>query len=227
MSDYKPLGFETDLANKNFAGATNPDSLLFVEFYWHEPFDKNKTEDKFLETGIWRPIKMERVVYVRIMKPGDKNTIIEEKIREDHKRRWPDKWLYFQIQNGMIDGGENQPGWKVEEWPELNEEQVHQLKYLRFYTVEQIAGASDSQVQGLGMGGIGLRKKAQDACKERSTAEVRAELNEKDKELASMQAQIDELKKMMFSNHAEPAPVVNAVKQKRKYTRRTSPEAAA
>ena len=191
-SQYRPLGMESDLANPNFHGPQNPDSLLHVEFYWYEPTDKNKTEDTFAETGVWRQIKMPKAIYVRIMKPGDPTSIIETPLREDHKRRWPDKWQYFQIQNGMIDGGANQPGWKIEEW-DLSEEEVHRLKYLRFYTVEQVAGASDAQVSGIGMGGLGLRKKAQDACKARATAEVRSELDAKDKVIADMQKQLAEL----------------------------------
>src|SRR3990167_10688072 len=150
MSDlgYRPMGFETDLANRNFVGATNPDSLLHSEFYWYEPLDQNKSDEESVKQG--RPIRINgpKQIYVRIMAPGDQTSIIETPVREDHKRRFPEKWLYFQIQEGLIDGGANQPGWKIEEkmdgmW-ELSEEEVHQLKFLRFYTVEQIAGANDA-----------------------------------------------------------------------------------
>jgi hypothetical protein len=30
--------------------------------------------------------------FVRIMIPGDKNTIIEQPVREDHKKRFPRQW---------------------------------------------------------------------------------------------------------------------------------------
>ena len=235
MSEYQPMGFESDVGNRQFQGAQNPDSLLHVDIYWEEPVDKNKTEDKMRETGIYRPIREPRQIFIRIMKPGDKNSIIETPLREDHKRRFPDKWQYFQIQEGMVDGGANQPGWKIEDWDEengkaLTEEEVHRLKFLRFYTVEQIAGASDAQVSGIGMGGLGLRKRAQDACKQRYTAEVRKEINAKDKELAEMKARMEKLESLIFAKHDSPKveevpvqPQPNS-RVKRKYTRKVKPE---
>lgn len=201
MSDYVPLGFESDVSNRNFAGAQNGDDLLHVEIYWYEPIDKNKTEAAAEATGVYRPIKGERQIYIRIMKPGDKTSMIETPLREDHKRRFPAKWMYFQIQEGMIDGGANQPGWKIEEWGVLSEEEVHRLKFLRFYTVEQIAGASDAQVMSMGMGGASLKKKAVEACKERATASVRHELEEKDKKIAEQEARLKKLEELVFSKH--------------------------
>ena len=45
------MGLETDVANTAFAGAADPDQFLHKEFYWHEPFDRNKTEEA---SEIWR-----------------------------------------------------------------------------------------------------------------------------------------------------------------------------
>ena len=116
---YRPLGLESDVGNPNFTGAVNPDSLLHVEFYWHTPLDRNKTDEHFEATGKLQRIYGTKRPYVRIQKPGDPRSILEVEVREDHKRRFPEKWLYFQIQEGMIDAGQNQPGWKVEEWEAL------------------------------------------------------------------------------------------------------------
>ena len=208
MSDlgYRPLGFESDIGNRNFAGAQDPDALLHAEFYWYEPIDKNKTEEESVKQERHIIIRAPKQIYIRISKPGDQTSVIETPAREDHKRRWPQKWLYFQIQEGLVDAGANQPGWKIEEkmegmW-ELTEEEVHQLKFLRFYTVEQIAGASDGQIGNI-MGGLGLRKRAQDAVKARATSAVREELEAKQKEINDMKERMAKMEAMM-SEMAKP-----------------------
>ena len=206
MSDagYRPLGFESDVANANFAGPQRPDDLLHVEIYMHKPLDKNKTEAKAEETGVYRPIYGEEIPYIRIMKPGDQLSIIETPLREDHKRRWPAKWQYFQIQMGMIDGGQNAPGWKLDEWEDISKDDVHRLKFLRFFTVEQLAGANDAQVQGIGMGGEGLRQRAKEAIKAKYSASVKAELDAKDKELNEMKERLAKLEAALSTPQTAP-----------------------
>lgn len=174
----------SDLNNREFQGARNPDDLLDVEFYWHDPVDWNKTQDtgREVRTG-------QKIPYVRISAPGNLLSVREAAVLEEHKRRWPQKWLAWQIQEGLIEAaGEDIPGWKLESWPILNPDQVRELKYLRFSTVEQIAGASDSQVQRMGMGGMGLREQARQALKERARAEVQAELTSQERVIAELKA---------------------------------------
>ena len=198
--NYRPMGLETDVSNPNFAGATNPDSFLHAEFYWHEPFDRNKSDEESEKAGKMVRVKGPRQVYIRIMKPGDQTSILETPVREDHKRRFPEKWLYFQMQEGLLENTANQAGWKVENWEELTPDEIHKLKYHRFYTVEQIAGAQDAQVQKLGIGGPGLRERARVALRERMRKEFATDLNEKEAEIrslrenqAKMQEQLNQL----------------------------------
>lgn len=190
----------SDLNNPAFVGAVNPDSLLHVEFYMHEPEDPNVP---------WvngKPVRLSARPYVRILKPGDNTSVIETPVREDHKQRWPEKWMYFQIQQGTTSGPEI-PGWKIEDWSFLSPEQVHQLKFLRFYTVEQIAGASDAQVQSLGIGGLGMRVEAQKALKEKSSAGITAELASKDREIAEMKARMERLEALLTPKAEAPKEV--------------------
>jgi len=35
--------------------------------------------------------------FIRINIPGDKTSVVEQPVREDHKRRFPRQWLYFQM----------------------------------------------------------------------------------------------------------------------------------
>ena len=190
----------SDLNNPAFVGPQNPDSLLHVEFYWHEPVDKWATET----TG--KVVKGPKQPFIRIMKPGDKNSIIETAVREDHKARWPEKWLYWQMQEGLSEGPGDIPGWKLDEWNEIDDEQRRELKYLRFAVVEQIAGASDAQVQRMGMGGPGLREKAKQALRAKMGAETKAEIERKDREIAALQRQMDELKALLTAPRELPAP---------------------
>ncbi len=56
----------------------NADSQLYVEFYNYE---KDPYKGK---------------PFVRIIVPGDKTTVIDQPVRDDHKERFPRQWLHFQ-----------------------------------------------------------------------------------------------------------------------------------
>ena len=173
----------SDLNNPAFVGAINPDTLLHVEFYWHEPEDVLKSE------AAGKIVRLPKQPYIRISTPGDKSSIVESPVFERHKQRWPDKWLYWQIKEGLIEGAQDVPGWKIEEWTHLNPEQVRELKFMRFSVVEQIAGASDEQVQRIGMNGLSLREAARQAMRARMGAEVRQEMEKKDAAISALQAE--------------------------------------
>ena len=170
----------SDFNNPKFMGAMNPDQILHAEFYWHEPEDVHKSE------AAGKVVRLEKMPYVRIQLPGDHTSIMECPVTEDHKRRWPDRWLYWQIKEGLVDGAQDIPGWKIEEWTHLNPDQVRELKFMRFSVVEQIANASDAQVNKIGMGGLALRQNARQALHARMGAEVRDEMQKKDAEISAL-----------------------------------------
>ena len=189
----------SDLNNPEFVGATNPDAMLHVEIYWHEPIDKWASEVASQKAGKRVIVKGPKQEFIRIMRPGDKDNILEVPLREDHKQRFPQHYMYWQIAEGLIDGGKDVPGWKLEEWPELDDKQelLRELKFARFWTVEQIAGAQDHQVQKLGIGGLGLREQARIALKERMRREFAADNAQKDKIIAEQGNAIAALQKQM------------------------------
>lgn len=204
------LGLETDVSNTNFSNAVqNPDTLMHVEFYMHAPVDKWSSQEA------QKRVLLPEQPFVRIMRPGDKESIIETPVREDHKMRWPQKWLYFAMQNGMAEGSMDIPGWKVQEWPELQDqpEMVRELQFNRFLTVEQIAGASDAQVQRIGMAGMGLREKAKRALQGRMSEATQQAIAERDTKIAEQASTIEtqgkdiaELKEMMQQVLAKRGP---------------------
>lgn len=188
----------SDLNNTEFAGARNPNDLLSVEFYNHAALDAWKTR----ETGI-KSYK-EECPFVRIAVPGNPNLTIERPADNRDTVAYPRQWLVFQMQTGMIANAENVPGWQIDEWSEIGAEQARQLKFLRFYTVEQIAGANDAQIQGVGMGGQGLREKAKRALAERNGAAVNEEVKQRDEKIAELEEKLNRVLAMV-GNTPEPA----------------------
>lgn len=201
----------SDLANKDFEGAKDPDSLLHVEFYWHEPIDKWESEAK------GRIVKLSKRPYVRIIPGGRNDLMIDTEATDLHKARFPKQWMSWQMREGLLDSEHDIPGWKIEEWSEITQDQLHELKYLRFSTVEQIAGASDMQVQRMGMGGLALREKAKTALRNKMGAETRAEMEAKDRQIGELESRLARMEAMLL----QPASPPSADKPKRRYRRRT------
>ena len=70
---------------------------------------------------------------------------------------------------------------------------MQELQILKFQTVEQVATASDAQIQRVGMGAAGLRERARSYLIRKNKSEGQVELEETRKQMAAMQAQLDAL----------------------------------
>lgn len=156
----------------------NADAQLHVEFYARED-GPNKGN-----------------VYCRIQAPGDKTNVIDQPLRDDHKARFPRQWLYFQMQQN--EGAASQIGTPLTQWladspDDINRDQIAELSILKFVTVEQLALASDAQLQRVGMGAIGLREKARMYLNRKNRSDANAELDATKQQLAELQAQMAEL----------------------------------
>lgn len=130
----------SDAANPNFLGAHNPDAALVVKFYSkavHQPF-ASTTEN--------RPIYQD-VDYIQIFTPGNQLNIVDTPVRQEHKSRFPQQWALYQ--QGKGDG--STVGTPVNQWPFLSAAQAEEFRGVKFFTVEQLANASDAQLQSLGM----------------------------------------------------------------------------
>jgi hypothetical protein len=153
----------------------NADAQLHVEFYTRED-GPNKGKP-----------------YVRIQAPGDKTNIVDQPLRDDHKARFPRQWLYYQMQqseSAAQEIGTPLLHWHRENPDELNKDQVAELNILKFVTVEQLALASDGQLQRVGMGAIGLREKARMYLNRKNRMDSTAELDDTKRQLAELQAQM-------------------------------------
>lgn len=199
----------SDLNNPDFANPQNPDSQLYVDFHWRRPI-KKQYQNGYEETE-WTPTQgsdpdPNKVVFITIMRPGDNTSILCQPARQDHKVRFPNHWLNFQQAEGMLEGGDQIPGTKIDEWDQINAEQKRDFKHMRFYTVEQVAGASDSQVQRLGLGGYGLREQARTWLKGRLDQTVRSEIAARDQTIAELQASVARLAAIV--EQGVPSPVI-------------------
>jgi hypothetical protein len=168
-----------------------PDSRLAVRFYAHEMINHYQSNID------GRPISY-MADFVRIEVPGDRNTIIDTFVNEDHKRRFPLQWAQYLNEKAEGKISDDVQGTILRDWQILTPAIANELKHFKFYTVEQIASASDEQIQVLGMiagmSPFALRDKAKafiNQAKDSSFVQLQAE------ELSKRDAEIDLLKKQM------------------------------
>ena len=179
----------------------NPDSRLNVKFY------QRAIENQFKSALEGRPI-MEMRDFIIIEVPGDNLTVIDTFAVDEHKKRFPVQWARYQ--NEKTDG--DVEGTLLHDWPVLNAAVAAELKHFRFYTVEQIAEASDAQLNTLGMAAgmspLSLRDKAKaflSSAKGSALVQQQAdELRKRDEELSAMKAQLAELTNIMNQPKATP-----------------------
>lgn len=170
----------------------NPDGALNVRFHTisvYQTYDSlnallpdGKPNPRYTGTPVYRDVS-----YIEITTPGGLNRVFEE-VRADHKARFPKQWAMFEMSQG---GGDQVVGMKLSEWPSISRSRAEELRAMKFYVVEQIAEASDQQVQAIGMDGITLRQRARQFLK---LAKDTALADRQSAELAQKQKEIDALK---------------------------------
>ena len=156
----------------------NADSLLHVEFYVSE--EKEYKGQPF----------------VRIIVPGDKTNIVDQPVRDDHKERFPRQWLYFTMQGAEDNAaaiGTPLTLWNEAAPETFSKSQLMELQILKFQTVEQLATASDAQLQRIGMGAAGLREQARQFILSRTKVSNNAEFEQTKRELAELKEQMAQL----------------------------------
>lgn len=172
---------------------------LAVRFYSKE------LQNDFLTNKEGRPISY-MADFVRIEIPGNQLSIIDTFVNNSHKQQFPTQWAMYL--NEKADGNhnpDNVQGTLLRDWPILNAAQATELKHFKFYTVEQVANASDQQLMSIGMTAgmspLALRDKAQaflENAKDSSFAQKQAEeLNLRDQQIADLKAQMERMAKMI------------------------------
>jgi hypothetical protein len=200
----------------------NADARLQVRFY-KRPVQQ---EAETLASG--RPIYKE-FDFVHICVAGDTLTEIDTYVLQSHKTRFPIQWANYQNRIGKDD--QEVIGTPVAEWPLVSKSQAEELRAMRFYTVESIAGASDQQLQRMGMAAgmspYAFRDKAKSflnlasdsAETDKRTQEInelKEELAKKAEENAKIKAETDAKMALMQEQMATILAAVGEKKPRRK-----------
>ncbi|MGE4259214.1 MAG: hypothetical protein AB7F19_07720 [Candidatus Babeliales bacterium] len=151
-------------------------------------------EDKIKSLEEGRPIfKEEMMIDIHI--PGGRN-VVTHKVRHLN----PEQLEEFskEIENFKKNLTETPVGTSLQEWPAITRSMAEELRHFQIFTVEQLASASDTAIQNLGMGMRALREKAraflEKAADNAVTDRFAKENMELKDQLKMMQEQIKELR---------------------------------
>lgn len=163
------------------------DERLFVRFY----MGALKDEEKSLEAG--HPVYND-VPFIKIIVPGDRNTVIDTIADARYKARFAKLWKQFE------EGAkQEQPGFPLREWPAITRAAVEELAYINVHTVEQLAGLADVHGSRV-MGFFDLKRKAEAflvVAKESAGAQQLAAQNAAlQDQITALKTQLDEQAKM-------------------------------
>jgi hypothetical protein len=138
-----------------------------------------------------RPIFDDKI-FIRIMIPGDRHTVVERPCKDEDKQRFPVQWARFQLQESQTADGT-----PLEQWPMMTPALVRTFKASNVPTVEALANVSDGNLNNLGMGAREWRERAKaylDHAKDSAaSSRLLAENEDMKAQLATMQANLDNL----------------------------------
>ena len=148
--------------------------------------------------------------FVEILVPGDRKTVVDTLVKEEHRRRWPQAYAAFKA--GLETPLQGTP---LEEWPAITRSQVEELRFAHVRTVEQLAGLGDDALnRTVPMGGFPLREKAKrwlDAqAGNAQTEALAAENARKDEIIAEQKRQYEALLERVAAIEAQTKPEVTA-----------------
>lgn len=153
---------------------------------------------KFESEKQGRPIYSDRE-YVEIVTPGQPKSIVDRPVKPEDKARWPRAYEAFKA-------GQAQPlnGVPIEMANFIGPAQMAMLKAAGFMTIEDVAGASDTAKEKIGMGALEIVKKAKAFLQPAPVREqeLRAELSKANAMVAGLQSQIDQLRAAMEAKNA-------------------------
>ncbi len=187
MSELTSTDFEfemgelTRLANQD---AYKLDDQLHVQFYRHAE------QNAFRSREEGRKI-FEEKVYIRIMSPADRLSVVERAASDQDKLRFSRQYEAF-----MAGLEQLSVGTPVSEMGGISPAQVLELRALKVDTVEQLAGMPDTTVQLLGIGGQELKRRASSFLARTQGADALAAQN------VDLQKQVSELQALLSQRQA-------------------------
>lgn len=178
--DYGATELAMQGNNARYAG----DNRLLVQFHVLPMIDDVRSAEE------GRPIYKD-VDHVRIMQPGNKESIVDRPVTEMDIARF--RQQYDNWKSGQEELIEGTP---LEAWPEITRAQVEEMRYFNVRTVEQLADMADAHAQKF-MGINALRKAARlyrdRAAKNAVSTKLQKQLAEKDNQIAALNAALQDL----------------------------------
>lgn len=171
-----------------------PDDALIVKFVVEAIRNNFQSEES------QRPV-YEDIEYIEIMTAGNQLNIIKRPATNVDKSRFPRHYAAFKR---GIEGMMQQGGTPLSQWTILGPSAVRMLNAKNFFTVDQVAGSSDLQLQAVGMdAGMepqAFREKAKNFLK---VAQDTALVDRQAQELAKLRAEMEELRALQAKTPAE------------------------
>ncbi len=143
-------------------------------------------------------------IFVRIHPPGERLNIVDRPVKETDKRRWPMQWAQFQQNKEQVHSG-TPIDLLYTERPSIGAA----LRANAVFTIEQCAELSGPAIDSIGMGAQQYQNDAKKylemANKGMAATQVRAELEERDRQLRVQQRQIDAMQAELQTLRAQSA----------------------
>lgn len=162
-------------------------------------FYRNAQQNNFKSEQAGHPV-FDDIEMVEILIPGDKNSIVSERVKDEHRNRWPKEYEAFKRGLEPVEDGA-----PLAEWPPLTPAQVANFASINIRTVEQLAGVNDNNLQALGMGGRQIREKARNWLEQAKGGEP----------LARVEAENEQLRQDLETVKAQLADVVSRLPKER------------
>ena len=156
----------------------------------HVMFKNVPQKDNYQSTLQGRPVFRDRIHIVKIV--ADQFLTYDQPMQEEDKERYPEEWARWeQTKETRI------LGTPLDMAPFLSDTQKAEIRVLKIFTIEQLAGLPDSMAQRI-MGFADIRRKAQTFVESGKDAELVARIkSESDEKVAALQAQLDEMRLQM------------------------------
>jgi hypothetical protein len=159
------------------------------------------------------------VEFVKIIVPGDRESVVFQPATAEHKRRFPLAYRRFKEQEQVA-----QEGTPIEAWPAIGRGLALTLKAAGIPTVEALANVHDGNLDKLGHGIRELRAKAQGFIAQASNAAAAQTLAKEKQQLldviANLQAQVRELAELQGVNPDELESAPGKAKPKKAKAKR-------
>jgi hypothetical protein len=163
---------------------------------------KPKDPEVLIVSKLGRPVFKE-VEFIRILKPGDRDTAVERPVEDEDKFRFEKKYRHWHETRT-----EAAQGTPLEELSFLNKAQVEEYKFFNIRTAEHLAELSDGVSQKFPLAQQ-HRKRAQaylDAAKENAPRLAMADaLKERDNEIAELRERLAKLEVAQPQVEEQPA----------------------